>query len=133
MSMNKQTMEQALEALQEYIDKSIATVDARQQALIAIAALKEAIKQQGGPVIWITEGHLREVSNGNILNCYCAPEKDRFADVPLYTSAPTIPEGWQLVPIEPTPEMEEALRRAAGYHPRTVYADLLSAAPKGDK
>jgi hypothetical protein len=39
-------MEQALEALQEYIDKSIATVDARQQALIAIAALKEAIKQQ---------------------------------------------------------------------------------------
>jgi len=93
----------------------------------------EAIKrQQSEPVawMWLLDGEVWDL---------CAT-KDRFipmrsshAQIPLYTSAPTIPEGWQLVPIEPTPEMEEALRRAAGYHQRTVYAALLSAAPKGER
>lgn len=56
----------------------------------------------------------------------------------LYTSAPTmlteqapcdIPEGWKLVPIEPTPEMLNAARlnhMAAN----AVYKAMLSAAPE---
>lgn len=47
----------------------------------------DVLRIAGEPVAWIAQGHLREVSNGNVLNCYCAPEKDRFADEPLYTEA----------------------------------------------
>ena len=60
---------------------------------------------------------------------------------PLYTQAPAIPEGWQLVPIEPTPEMIEAGRNApmilagndeddAPQDYINVYEAMLSAAPK---
>jgi hypothetical protein len=113
--MSKQVMEQALEALQEYIDKSIATVDARQQALIAIAALKEAIKQQDEPSGWACW------DNRETIKQQCEPVAKviieggadydvklvDLVDLPvgehlLYTStqAPTIPAGWTQREIE---------------------------------
>lgn len=50
----------------------------------------------------------------------------------------TAPEGWQMVPVEPTREMLEAAEEAyvCGYtgtataHPASVYAKMLAAAPK---
>jgi hypothetical protein len=116
MSTSKQTMEQALDALQEYIDKSIATVDARQQALIAIAALKEVIKAQGE--------HQAEIvadENGYLTTQWAIDYIPNVGDK-LYTSAPTIPAGMVLVPIEPTPEMMQQLRWEA----------KRAAAPKGE-
>ena len=40
-----------------------------------------------GATVWVGTGHLREVCNGNTLNAYMAPNRDRFADVPLYDQA----------------------------------------------
>jgi len=40
-----------------------------------------------GATVWVGTGHLREVCNGNTLNVYMAPNRDRFADVPLYDQA----------------------------------------------
>lgn len=43
-------------------------------------------------------------------------------------SAPAVPEGWKLVPIEPTPEIIEAMRNGpADYHFRDIY-DQINAA-----
>jgi len=57
--------------------------------------------------------------------------------LPVYTSAPTkfiinptIPEGWQLVPIDPTYQMLEVLLFGKGKHERVIYQELISAAPK---
>lgn len=56
----------------------------------------------------------------------------------LYTSAPTIPEGYVLVPVEPTPEMVEAGNdgfRNPDSRRHTVsscYKAMLEAAPKGE-
>ena len=60
---------------------------------------------------------------------------NRFAKMlpPLYTSAPTSPEGWQIVPIEPTKEMIDAARdqhEGEKYLPVSLYKSMLAAAPK---
>lgn len=42
-----------------------------------------------------------------------------------------IPEGWQLVPVEPTIEMVQAAPHSAvGFGTRAAYQAMLSAAPK---
>lgn len=41
----------------------------------------------------------------------------------------SVPEGWQLVPIEPTPEMKTAGERWSGL-PGSTWADMLDAAPE---
>lgn len=97
-------------------------------AVSAIAALKEAIKNQGDPV---AIAHPRNrtfyvTANPRQLEKLGFSLEDSI-EIPLYTSAPTIPEGWQLVPIEPTPEMLEA---AGGHIFEDTYEAMLSAAPK---
>ena len=62
---------------------------------------------------------------------------------PLYTSAPSIPEGWQLVPIEPTSEMLEAAYKshwtiqvaddAYEFNAENPYKAMLAAAPKPEE
>jgi len=115
----------------------------------AIDALKEAIKQQGEPV-------------GEVVNSGASWDQIvlvKFSGVrpalgtKLYTSAPTmltaqapcdIPEGWQLVPIEPTPEMlvdgrdadfEWSVSDDDRNGLSVIYKAMLSAAPerKGEK
>ena len=59
----------------------------------------------------------------------------------LYTSAPSIPEGWQLVPVDPTASMCDAFHSAVKIHLEygedvyvenedLAYKAMLSAAPK---
>ena len=43
--------------------------------------------------------------------------------------AQAAPDGWQLVPVEPTPEMEEAGDRWTTF-PLTVWMDMIDAAPE---
>lgn len=50
------------------------------------------------------------------------------------------PEGWKLVPVEPTPEMLSAIVREAdrqesywAYKPEKFYSAMLAAAPQEDK
>lgn len=43
---------------------------------------------------------------------------------------PAIPAGWQLVPVEPTPEMISAADRHEHRHSDIIYRSMLDAAPK---
>lgn len=54
-------------------------------------------------------------------------EGDEIKVTPLYTSATTIPEGYALVPVDPTKEMIIAGEMQIGRH---AYKAMLSAAPK---
>ena len=49
----------------------------------------------------------------------------------LPTPQPAIPDGWQLVPVEPTPEMQRAMQRAEW--PDEAYKAMLAAAPEVPK
>ena len=109
----------------------------------AIAALKEVIKQQGEPVAWrwSESNGARWFDWRTDWGYHEAAKKHGCLIEYAYTSAPTIPEGWQLVPKEPTQKMLETayLRiESEGVHTTpwmrgTIYKAMLSAAPKGDK
>jgi hypothetical protein len=118
-----------------------------------VTALKEAIKQQGEPVawMWLLDGEVWDL---------CAT-KDRFipmrsshAQIPLYTSAPTIPAGWTQREIElfdgmievqerhaarcePIQNKEMALKQKGWDLERVALLkkckSMLSAAPKGER
>lgn len=53
-----------------------------------------------------------------------------------YIDSITVPEGWQVVPVEPTEEMHRAYWRAGSRllsdaeYPKAVYQAMLAAAPK---
>ena len=54
----------------------------------------------------------------------------RLAD---YLDSITVPEGWQVVPVEPTREMIEAARQhheGEAYLPFSLYKAMLAVAPK---
>lgn len=55
--------------------------------------------------------------------------------VPLYTAppAPAVPEGWKLVPVEPTEEMLRAAFREASVYSPAAYRAMLGAAPESGK
>ena len=108
-------LEQALEALEESHALNVNWVSVAEPEMLshlseyrvvikmgeeAIASLKEAIKTQGEPVAEVVSRHSDD-------SCYSRNgatiiEAELLVDLPvgtkLYTSAPTIPEGWQLVP-----------------------------------
>jgi hypothetical protein len=122
----RDTLEQALEVLENWMEVCPQEVDNDDH--IVIAALKEAIKNQGEPVAVVADDY---DNMAELLRQLPAGTK-------LYTSAPEIsltnlPEGWQLVPEIPTKEMvAAALTQDDGFRMGSWYA-MLSAAPKHDK
>jgi hypothetical protein len=146
-------MEMALEFIKTHCATSI-------PALKTIAALEEAIKQQGEPVIekasdivdfddfelgWRERGK----NQGEPVGIYhnktmrCGVEwltGNPLADgTKLYTSAPTIPEGWQLVPKALDASMRgilanyfEVASKGGVFLFDAFWNALLSAAPKGE-
>lgn len=46
-------------------------------------------------------------------------------------NSPVIPDGWKLVPVEPTEEMLRAAYREAAVYSPTAYRAMLAAAPEG--
>jgi hypothetical protein len=136
----KTVLEQELEALEIYVDGSIATNESRQDAITALAALKEAIKQQGEPFGYVEPwqpGFVKAIGC-----CLCDIERNPVGKntLPVYTSAPTmlseqapcdIPEGWQLVPKEPTPTQVRCGQLGVTTTCAiAIYKAMLSAAPK---
>lgn len=128
-------LEMALEALEYHREqtRAIPKSDA------AIAALKEAIKTQGEPGAWLIRGWRGYEDNATDSGLTAELAKSQGATVtPLYTytSAPTIPEGWQLVPKHPTPKMihEGLMSRlcpvTGSESAASIYKAMLSAAPK---
>ena len=86
-----------------------------------LAALKQS---QGEPVAWLG-------ADGDV-HLFWEDESDK----PLYTSAPTIPEGWQFVPKEPTPAMigdgclADISPKPQWTRIKDIWIYMLSAAPK---
>ena len=159
-------MTSVLEMALADLEDAQADINMRGDYAKTIAALKEAIKNQGEPVAWLSPNGL-QASTSRMLNgtplCHCTsvPAGEPVARVViktgdisfylaewlrepndgdlLYTSAPTIPEGWQLVPVAPTPKMihEGQMSRlcqvTGSESAAAIYKAMLSAAPKGDK
>jgi hypothetical protein len=98
-------LEQALEALEKYVSAYNDYWERGMDILEpvgenAIAALKEAIAQQSEPVAVYRYEPATLTYGVEWLIKDALPDRTE-----LFTSAPTIPEGWQLVPKEPTFEM----------------------------
>lgn len=72
--------------------------------------------------------------NGNVEEpSHWAYQPEEFCALPGAQPAPIVPEGWKLVPIEPTQEMLLAITPASkstSEWGRFCYRDLLAAAPE---
>ena len=94
------------------------------------------VKQQGEPVAWLIRGWRGYEDNATDSGLTAELAKSQGATVtPLYTFAPTIPAGWQLVPVEPTLEMLDAGDQYMGGLSSLgeAWGAMLSAAPKGEQ
>lgn len=90
--------------------------------------LAKAIKQKGDPVACMQAEPINPKFyrvHPDIKECW------GLWTIPLYTSSPTIPEGWQLVPKEPTTEMLKACWGTRYCGDDNNYKAMLAAAPKG--
>lgn len=130
-------LRKAAEMALEYLDCAITHNEKKVKA-----ALKEALTQPGQePVAWICK------KNGKRWLAWNSTEHvPSFSTMePLYRHPATIPEGWQLVPIEPTKEMSDTFWSAyipapdgiaqscsfEDFHDfRYMYKAMLAAAPK---
>lgn len=57
-------------------------------------------------------------------------EAYELANFHKYLDSITVPEGWQMVPVEPTSAMVVAGLEHGGIAAGLAYADMLAAAPK---
>jgi hypothetical protein len=83
------------------------------------------------PVAWIRESDLK-LLNGDLDCCLVSATRDFTDRVPLYLHPAPIPEGWQLVPEEPTQGMRtegRELYRSDGDE-LDIWQAMLAAAPK---
>jgi hypothetical protein len=102
----------------------------RKQARAAILAMDRRDEVVGEPVAYA------EVINGRVLTV--ATQKGRHCTAPLYASPPVpvvaVPEGWKLVPVEPTFEMCDADAGTSTTERRmwnaAHYRAMLAAAPE---
>lgn len=136
---HRKVMQQALETLESLQGGCTDSGDGTVEAITVycpeiIEALRTAIEEmeQEEPV-----GEVRDFKYSTVfLYKMNTGEKQHYLPVgaKLYTHPATIPEGWQLVPVEPTEEM-----LVAGYEtemfpedrtPREIYNAMLAAAPK---
>ena len=123
--MSIAAMKQALEALEASFDILDPSMYPNEENMVAyaITALRDALEQQEKvePVgyIWRTHAGELKFAEKTSWNCW----------TPVYTTPqPAIPDGWQLVPVEPTPEMQRAMQQAEW--PDEAYKAMLAAAPK---
>jgi len=116
---------------QEVIDIHLATGDIYELAEgIESALLAKAGEHSQAPYVFFKKVKGKdEWSSWNEFSDGSAGGKPLF-EHPLPAQA--IPEGWQLVPIEPTVGMDDEYARASGQHHLSLrgYKAMLSASPK---
>lgn len=131
--MSIEVMRQALEEL-EADDSKLWPREKRTNAITTLRAAIEAAEKQE-PVAWMGEYNINDIRDHYTV---VMRHKTDFSSMPdrvrpLYTHPqPAIPEGWQLVPVEPTEAMLDAGEMIDG--DGVTYVDLfkamLPAAPK---
>ncbi len=102
--------------------------DGKKEALKAGQGEPVAVAHVGNRTFYVTANPRQLEKLGFSLEDSC--------DIPLYTSTPTIPEGWQPVPIEPTYHMLHCGDKFMDglSELRNAWEAMLAAAPKpGDK
>ncbi|ELQ6126721.1 hypothetical protein R2255_003753 [Cronobacter dublinensis] len=96
-------------------------------------------RDRAEPVAWLVCGSKtykdRTASTREVAEQAVKDRNDGSGIKPLYTvpPAPVVPEGWKLVPVEPTKEMVAKMRyHNGGYdkHIKNGYAAMLAAAPE---
>ena len=104
------------DALRAALQHEAACVEAAKAEIAALRAKIEAMEKQE-PVAWLHESRRdSDVVTSAVKHVWGKAAVGSMAaySIPLYTSpgaqpAPIIPEGWKLVPIEPTPSVPTAL------------------------
>ena len=103
----------------------------------AITALRTALEaaEKSEPVAWVAPIAI-EVSSGKCSASAWSGVKTNSHTIPLYTHpAPAIPDGWCLMPKEPTEEMIDAADESLFYGKALseLYKAMLAAAPKPEE
>jgi hypothetical protein len=128
------------QALEAFWVAAIPLAKDRQEVLAAITALRQLLEQPvQEPVAWLV---VSKYIGGKALSIEWNIEADvmahSFGRLPLYThppAQPAVPEGWKLVPVEPTEIMQDAgvvVMPTVDCHPYDagmVYKAMLAAAP----
>lgn len=103
-------------------------------AVDAVLAILARGCPEGEPVAWI----IRHGEFGRTLDFHNLTEADRksgYSADPLYAAPQPCPEGWVLVPKEPTGAMQDAARKSEAKLPmfkaRIVYYAMIAAVPEG--
>lgn len=124
-----ETLRQQIAELEGY-KQECANLDAEltdyQDCLAELAALK----QQGEPPAWIRGSGLEMLKSGDGIATVYRSDGMSNHSTPLYTSASTIPEGYVLVPVEPTSEMFDAAEVAFEGGSDGIWHAMLAASPK---
>ncbi|EKN5141679.1 hypothetical protein DVP71_15435 [Yersinia enterocolitica] len=116
-----------VERLEEILNFDLPRHPAALEEIVALARIALAVKM-AEPVAWF--------SNGAYYNTGRAALKDQAENpTPLYTTpqlnSPEIPDGWKLVPIEPTLAMLTLLGLTGSFESMLErYANMLDAAPE---
>ncbi|HDL7689616.1 TPA: hypothetical protein P0N90_004298 [Yersinia enterocolitica] len=114
-----------------------------QEELNSLARIALAAKR-AEPVAWVVgDEEIADFKNGREVCVMRDCDDEKLDYLPLYTTpqfnSPDIPEGWKLVPIEPSIEMRQAFHAAyedfengIGTCPDTPYQAMLAAAPESN-
>ncbi|MDT3600008.1 hypothetical protein ROM86_07835 [Cronobacter malonaticus] len=112
-------------------------------AMDELLALRKE-RERAEPVAWLICGSKtfkdRTASTREVAEQAVKDRKDGSCIKPLYNAppAPFVPDGWKMVPVEPTPDMREAFHQAneeweeggAKWSPDHQWKAMLSAAPE---
>ncbi len=124
----------------EAVDSEDAPMDSRLIAIRHANELAAALAASGEAVAWTQQSSLDELKAEKCSGISCGTYSERYGrTAPLYAAPQpaSVPAGFVLVPVEPTPEMLRAgfLARLDGFDiatpssaPGPVYAAMIAAA-----
>ena len=96
-----------------------------------IEYLENCIAMDSEPVAYIPKSQLNLLKNRVMVEADLS-KVQRFDEIPLYSRAqqPVVPDGYVIVPKEPTEEMLQASYREAAVYSPTAYRAMIAAAPQ---
>ncbi|ELY4583082.1 hypothetical protein SMZ82_002398 [Cronobacter malonaticus] len=120
----------------------VSVIEVKAMATELLALRKE--REKAEPVAWLICGSKtfkdRTASTREVAEQAVKDRKDGSCIKSLYNAppAPFVPDGWKMVPVEPTPDMREAFHQAneeweeggAKWSPDHQWKAMLSAAPE---
>lgn len=124
-----------VERLEEILNFDLPRHPAALEEIVALARIALAAKR-AEPVAWVVgDEEIADFKNGREVCVMRDCDDEQLDYLPLYTTpqlnSPEIPEGWKLVPIEPTLAMLTLLGLTGSFEIMLErYANMLAAAPE---